>query len=65
MEAHLVHYNAKYGNFKTAVIKKDGLVVVAIFIEATGIKGNKKFAKITNHLQNIEQSYSKDYLEPG
>ncbi|PFX25452.1 Carbonic anhydrase 2 [Stylophora pistillata] len=32
-ELHLVHYNIRYGDFKTAVDKPDGLAVIGVFIQ--------------------------------
>jgi hypothetical protein len=33
MEAHLVHWNTKYGDSNTAMKYRDGLAVVGIFYE--------------------------------
>jgi carbonic anhydrase len=32
-ELHLVHYNAKYGDLKTAIGMSDGLAVLGVFLE--------------------------------
>ena len=32
-QLHLVHYNTKYGDFKTAVDKRDGLAVIGVFLQ--------------------------------
>ena len=32
-QLHLVHYNTKYGDFKTAVDKQDGLAVIGVFLQ--------------------------------
>lgn len=32
-QLHLVHYNMKYGDFKTAVDKRDGLAVIGVFLQ--------------------------------
>ena len=65
MEAHLVHYNEKYGSFNESVNMKDGLVVVSFLIQASGNEENSLFAKITDHIQNIQEVNSKTYIESG
>lgn len=65
MEVHLVHFNAKYSNFKTALKHKDGLLVVAFFIDALGHDENKNFSKTSDHIQNIKKLHSKDKIESG
>lgn len=65
MEAHLVHFNAKYGNFETALTKKDGLVVVAFFIQAFGDIECNFFRKITDFIPKIQQTASKCAIDPG
>ena len=32
-QLHLVHYSTKYGDFKTAVDKRDGLAVIGVFLQ--------------------------------
>lgn len=65
MEAHLVHFNEKYSNFDNAVNMKDGIVVVAFFIQASDDEENTFFAKITDQLQNIQELHSKSNIDSG
>lgn len=65
MEAHLVHYNQKYGDFKTAAKEKNGLVVVAFFIHAYGEENDKDFSKITDNIPNIQEALSKCTIDSG
>lgn len=65
MEAHLVHYNEKYGNFEQAVTKKDGLAVVALFIQALGDRDCDFFRKITDQIDKIRQPNAKCELQSG
>lgn len=65
MEAHLVHYNEKYGNFERAVTKKDGLAVVALFIQAMGDRDCDFFRKITDQIDKIRQPNAKCELQSG
>lgn len=65
MEAHLVHCNKKYGSFNRAINHKDGIVVVAFFIETDENVKNEEFATITDQIQNIRKIYSKSYVESG
>ena len=65
MEAHLVHFNEKYGNFDTAIAKKDGLVVVAFFIQAFGNTECKFFSKISNSIPKIRAPETKCILDSG
>lgn len=53
MEAHAVHYNKKYGSFKEAADKHDGLAVVAFFINATDDDEHPCFNKITEGVRKI------------
>lgn len=53
MEAHAVHYNQKYGNFKDAVSQHDGLAVVAFFLQATDDLENICFKKLSKAVKNI------------
>lgn len=53
MEAHAVHYNAKYKNFGEAANKPDGLAVCAFFIQASGDKDCPEFKKITEGIRNV------------
>ncbi|XP_031637909.1 carbonic anhydrase 1-like [Contarinia nasturtii] len=61
-EIHLVHFNSKYGDFDTAANHRDGLVVVAFFIQAKGDKKNKMFAKITDQIPNARELHAKSFL---
>lgn len=65
MEAHFVHYNAKYRDFKEAVAKADGLFVVAVFIQALGQQKCPLFSKITDKLPNIVEPMAKCSLDSG
>ena len=65
MEAHLVHFNSKYGNLQTAVSKSDGLAVIAFFIQALGNVKCNLFAKITDHIEQIREPKSKCALNSG
>ncbi|GLV42112.1 Carbonic anhydrase 3 [Carabus blaptoides fortunei] len=53
MEAHAVHYNAKYGTFAEAADKHDGLAVVAFFIKATDDDENPCFKKLSDGVKDI------------
>lgn len=59
MEAHLVHFNEKYGNLETAINKSDGLAVVAFFMQASGYQDCQEFKQITEKLSEIQQAKSK------
>lgn len=59
MEAHLVYYNRKYGSMSKASSKKDGVAVVALFIEAEGNVANKKFNEISRHISKIQKAGEK------
>ncbi|XP_055302599.1 carbonic anhydrase 2-like [Sitodiplosis mosellana] len=49
MEAHLVQYNSKYGNFAEALNYKDGFFVVTFFIQAKQNAYNIPFSKISDN----------------
>ncbi|KAL4234210.1 Carbonic anhydrase [Mactra antiquata] len=53
-ELHLVHYNTKYGTFKKAVDKSDGLAVLGIIIEAGA--ECKAFKTITDNVCGVTNS---------
>ncbi|XP_030747542.1 uncharacterized protein LOC115876014 isoform X1 [Sitophilus oryzae] len=53
MEAHAVHYNLKYGSFKDAVDKPDGLAVIGFFLEATDNEDNPCFSEMVKGVQNV------------
>lgn len=59
MEAQLVHFNSKYGNFKTAVTKKDGVVVVAFFVQVSEDEASEYFGKITDQIQQFTKYIQK------
>lgn len=59
MEAHLVHFNERYGNLETAINNSDGLAVVAFFIQASGHQDCQEFKQITEKLTEIQQPNSK------
>lgn len=65
MEAHLVHYNEKYGDLETALQHKDGLVVVAFIFQASGNNTNNNLAKITKHLAKIRKPESEVKIDRG
>lgn len=65
MEAHLVHFNEKYGDFETALGKKDGVAVVAFFVQAFGNVECKFFSKITDAILKIRVLGSKFTLDSG
>jgi hypothetical protein len=53
MEAHAVHYNKKYEDFKEAADKHDGLAVVAFFLKATDDDEHPCFNKMTEAVKKI------------
>lgn len=53
MEAHIVHYNKKYGSFDKAKDQHDGLAVVAFFLQATDDDEHPCFNKLTAAVKNI------------
>lgn len=55
MEAHAVHYNARYGSFKEAVDKPDGLAVTGFFVHAYGETDCPEFDKIVNGIKYIKK----------
>lgn len=65
MEAHFVHYNAKYRHFNEAVTKADGLIVVAVFIQAFGKMNCPLFSKTTDKLPNVIEPMGKCSVGPG
>ena len=56
-EMHMVHYNAKYGNFSEAAKHSDGLAVLAILIEPE-VLGNVAF----RHIERFQQIMHPDGL---
>lgn len=65
MEAHAVHYNSKYENFKEAANKSDGLAVAAFFVQACGNKDCPEFKKITEGIRNIQTPKTKCAADSG
>lgn len=65
MEAHAVHYNAKYKNFEEAVSKPDGLAVVAFFIQACGEKDCPEFQKITEGIRIVQKINTSASVDSG
>lgn len=65
METHLVHYNSKYSNFTEALRHKDGLVVIAFFIQAKGKAKNVAFAKFSDEIPKIIEPKSKSFIVFG
>lgn len=65
MEAHAVHYNAKYADFQEASNKPDGLAVCAFFIQACGDKDCPEFKKITEGIRNVRFPKTKCAADSG
>lgn len=65
MEAHAVHYNAKYKDFAEAANKPDGLAVAAFFVQACGDKDCPEFAKTTEGIRNVQLPNTKTALDSG
>lgn len=65
MEAHAVHYNAKYKDFAEAKNKPDGLAVVAFFIQACGDKDCPEFKKITEGIRIVQKIHTSASLDSG
>uniref|UniRef100_A0A1Q3FKL8 Putative carbonic anhydrase n=1 Tax=Culex tarsalis TaxID=7177 RepID=A0A1Q3FKL8_CULTA len=63
MEAHAVHYNAKYGSFKEAVDKPDGLAVAGFFVHAYGDTDCSQFDKIVNGIKDIKVPNSEAQID--
>jgi len=64
MEVHLVHFNAKYGNIKEAVNQKDGLAVIAFFIQSFGNEQWPHFYKLCDSVKKIRNAGSKCFIDP-
>lgn len=60
-----MHFNEKYGDFNTAIMEKDGLAVIAFFIQAFGNTDWKVFSKISDAISNIRVPGSKCSLDSG
>lgn len=68
MEAHAVHFNKKYDTFENCLDKRDGLTVIAYFLQVVGddrTEDHPQFAKITDHLHAIEEPNTKVELAHG
>lgn len=65
MEAHAVHYNAKYESFQEAANKPDGLAVTAFFVQACGDKDCPEFAKTTEGIRNVQLPNTRTALDSG
>lgn len=65
MEAHAVHYNAKYPNFDAAKSEPDGLAVVAFFIQASGTKDCPEFKKVTEGIARVQKIYTEAAIDSG
>lgn len=65
MEAHLVHYNEKYGSIGEAMKKRDGVAVTAFFIQAKGKKHNEDFGAISDLISKIQEPGTKYNIDPS
>jgi carbonic anhydrase len=65
MEAHAVHYNARYKNFEEAVDKEDGLAVTGFFLQASGDVDCLDFKKISDGIQQICRPNCVAEIDPG
>lgn len=65
MEAHLVHYNEKYGNVSVAATKRDGVAVTAFFIQANGRVRNDDFGAISDLISKIQEPETKTNIDPS
>ena len=65
MEAHAVHYNAKYRSFAEAANKPDGLAVTGFFIQALGDTDCPEFEKIVKGVERIPTPSTVTSIEPG
>lgn len=65
MEAHLVHYNEKYGNVSTAMTQKDGIAVAAFFIQAKVGAHNIDFSLISDRISKIQEPGTKFNIHPS
>ncbi|KAF7286221.1 carbonic anhydrase 3 [Rhynchophorus ferrugineus] len=64
MEVHAVHYNEKYGDFKTAADKPDGLAVIGFFLEATDNEDNPCFSEMVKGVQKITKINNSTNIAP-
>ncbi|XP_061501997.1 carbonic anhydrase [Anopheles gambiae] len=55
MEAHLVHYNARYGSFGAALAHPDGLAVVALWLDGGGSAVWRPLQPIVRALRHIRR----------
>lgn len=65
MEAHAVHFNAKYKTFAEAADKPDGLAVTGFFIQALGDTDCPEFEKIVQGVRMIPTPSRMTSIEPG
>uniref|UniRef100_A0A182PT48 Alpha-carbonic anhydrase domain-containing protein n=1 Tax=Anopheles epiroticus TaxID=199890 RepID=A0A182PT48_9DIPT len=67
MEAHLVHYNVRYGSFTRALAKPDGLAVVALLLDAQATSGAdwEPLQPIVRALRYIRQPDSSEITLPA
>lgn len=65
IEAHLVHYNKKYGDFASAFNKPDGLAVLAFFFEANDNLENKDFSEFANAVKKIVRKNASVSISSG
>lgn len=65
MEAHLVHYNEKYGNVSVAATMKDGIAVTGFFIQAKGDVRNSDFSVISDQILKIQEPETKFNINPS
>ncbi|XP_055681739.1 carbonic anhydrase 2-like [Lutzomyia longipalpis] len=64
MEAHAVHYNAKYRDFQEAVTKPDGIAVTGFFIQALGDRDLPEFNKIAQGITKVGEPKAKVQIDP-
>ncbi|GAB0088997.1 Carbonic anhydrase [Sergentomyia squamirostris] len=64
MEAHAVHYNAKYRDFQEAVTKPDGIAVTGFFLQALGDVDLPEFNKVTQGISKVGEPKTKTQIDP-
>nr|XP_025970558.1 carbonic anhydrase 9 isoform X1 [Dromaius novaehollandiae] len=62
-EIHVVHYNTKYDSFEEAMVRPDGLAVLAAFLQV-GPRENPYYRQILEHLYEI-QGEDEEVFVPG
>lgn len=65
MEAHAVHYNAKYKSFAEAANKPDGLAVTGFFIQALGDTDCPEFEKVVQGVRRVTKKGDVAALDSG